>query len=116
MVAAKIINNNQRIPVKIKLHGNNTDHISIPYSSLNIQPFREGWAKADYHCVEYLERGMPEKLNDRIISNYLYSTRMNFAGLKKPQDRANMIAYLRQQADAAAALPTAEEIAAESES
>ena len=41
---------------------------------------------------------------------------MNFAGLKKPKDRANMIAYLRQQADAAAALPTAEEIAAESAS
>jgi len=39
---------------------------------------------------------------------------MNFAGLKKPQDRANMIAYLRQQADAPAALPTDTEIAAES--
>ena len=47
---------------------------------------------------------------------YISGTKMNFAGLKKPQDRANMIAYLRQQADAAAALPTAEEIAAESES
>ena len=39
---------------------------------------------------------------------------MNFAGLKKPQDRANMIAYLRQQADSPAALPTDEQIAAES--
>ena len=47
---------------------------------------------------------------------YISGTKMNFAGLKKPQDRANMIAYLRQQADTAAALPTAEEIAAESES
>ena len=47
---------------------------------------------------------------------YISGTKMNFAGLKKPQDRANMIAYLRQQADAAVALPTAEEIAAESES
>lgn len=45
---------------------------------------------------------------------YISGTKMNFAGLKKPQDRANMIAYLRQQADAAAPLPTAEEIAAES--
>jgi len=47
---------------------------------------------------------------------YISGTKMNFAGLKKPQDRANMIAYLRQQADAEAPLPTAEEIAAESDS
>ena len=46
--------------------------------------------------------------------NYISGTKMNFAGLKKPQDRANMIAYLRQQADAPAALPTDTEIAAES--
>ena len=32
---------------------------------------------------------------------YISGTKMNFAGLKKPQDRANMIAYLRQQADSA---------------
>ncbi|MDB3891878.1 cytochrome c family protein [Alphaproteobacteria bacterium] len=45
---------------------------------------------------------------------YIAGTKMNFVGFKKPQDRANMIAYLRQQADAAAPLPSAEEIAAES--
>ena len=45
---------------------------------------------------------------------YISGTKMNFAGLKKPQDRANMIAYLRQQADAPAALPTDIAIAAES--
>ena len=45
---------------------------------------------------------------------YISGTKMNFAGLKKPQDRANMIAYLRQQADAPAALPSETEIAAES--
>ncbi|MEX0504519.1 cytochrome c family protein [Alphaproteobacteria bacterium LSUCC0719] len=45
---------------------------------------------------------------------YISGTKMNFAGLKKPQDRANMIAYLRQQADSLAALPTDEQIAAES--
>ena len=45
---------------------------------------------------------------------YILGTKMNFAGLKKPQDRANMIAYLRQQADAPAALPSEAEIAAES--
>ena len=47
---------------------------------------------------------------------YISGTKMNFSGLKKAEDRANMIAYLRQQADTAAALPTSEEIAAESES
>ena len=36
-IKAKIVNNNQKIPIKIKLHGNNSDHISIPYSSLNIK-------------------------------------------------------------------------------
>ena len=45
---------------------------------------------------------------------YISGTKMNFAGLKKPQDRANMIAYLRQQADAPAALPTDTEIAVDS--
>ena len=44
---------------------------------------------------------------------YISGTKMNFAGLKKPADRANMIAYLRQQADSQAALPTDAEIAAE---
>jgi cytochrome c len=45
---------------------------------------------------------------------YISGTKMNFTGLKKPQDRANMIVWLRSQADSQAALPTAEEIAAES--
>ena len=44
---------------------------------------------------------------------YIAGTKMNFAGLKKPADRANMIAYLRSLSDAPAALPTAEAIAAE---
>jgi len=44
---------------------------------------------------------------------YIEGTKMNFAGLKKPQDRANIIAWLRQQADSPAALPTAEQIAAD---
>ena len=44
---------------------------------------------------------------------YISGTKMNFIGLKKPTDRANMIAYLRQQASSPAPLPTAEEIAAE---
>ena len=44
---------------------------------------------------------------------YLAGTKMNFAGLKKPQDRANVIAYLRSLADAPVALPSDVDIAAE---
>lgn len=44
---------------------------------------------------------------------YMPGTKMNFVGFKKASDRANMIAWLRQQADAPAALPSAEDIAAE---
>ena len=44
---------------------------------------------------------------------YLAGTKMNFAGLKKPQDRANVIAYLRSMADAPVALPSDADIAAE---
>ena len=46
---------------------------------------------------------------------YIAGTKMNFAGLKKPADRANLIAYLRSQADQPAALPTSDEIAAEAQ-
>ncbi|MGC6517415.1 MAG: c-type cytochrome [Candidatus Puniceispirillaceae bacterium] len=44
---------------------------------------------------------------------YIEGTKMNFAGLKKPKDRANMIAYLRSLSSAPAALPTDAEIASE---
>ncbi len=44
---------------------------------------------------------------------YISGTKMNFAGLKKPQDRADMIAWLRAQGDSQAALPTEAEVAAE---
>ena len=44
---------------------------------------------------------------------YMAGTKMNFIGLKKAKDRTNMIAWLRQQADAPVALPSADEIAAE---
>lgn len=44
---------------------------------------------------------------------YLAGTKMNFAGLKKQQDRANVIAYLRSLADAPVALPSDADIAAE---
>ena len=45
---------------------------------------------------------------------YISGTKMNFAGLKKPEDRANMVAWLRIMADSQAPLPTPEDIAAES--
>ena len=44
---------------------------------------------------------------------YLAGTKMNFAGLKKPRDRANVIAYLRSLADSPVALPSDADIAAE---
>jgi cytochrome c len=44
---------------------------------------------------------------------YISGTKMNFGGLKKPKDRANLIAWMREKADSPAALPTAEDIAAE---
>ena len=46
---------------------------------------------------------------------YMSGTKMNFAGLKKPADRANLIAYLRSQADQPAALPTSDGIATEAQ-
>jgi len=44
---------------------------------------------------------------------YISGTKMNFAGLKKPQDRANLIAWMRDKADSPVALPSADDIAAE---
>jgi cytochrome c len=42
--------------------------------------------------------------------DYMPGTKMNFAGLKKASERADMIAYLRGMADSPAPLPSAEEI------
>mgnify|MGYP001278126676 FL=1 len=44
---------------------------------------------------------------------YISGTKMNFVGLKKPEDRANLIAWMRGKADSPAALPSADDIAAE---
>lgn len=44
---------------------------------------------------------------------FIGDTKMNFAGIKKPEDRAALIAWLRQQADAPAGLPSEGDIAAE---
>ena len=45
--------------------------------------------------------------------DFVPGTKMSFAGLKKVNDRAAVIAYLRTLADTPAALPTPEEIAEE---
>ncbi|WP_323797641.1 cytochrome c family protein [Nisaea sp.] len=44
--------------------------------------------------------------------DYAPGTKMNFAGIKKTEDRAHLVAYLRSMADTPAALPTVEEIQA----
>lgn len=44
---------------------------------------------------------------------FIPGTKMNFAGIKKAKDRAAFIAWLRNQADSPAPLPSAAEIAAE---
>jgi len=44
---------------------------------------------------------------------YASGTKMNFIGIKKPEDRVAVIAYLRTLADVPAALPDAGRIAAE---
>ncbi len=48
--------------------------------------------------------------------DYVPGTKMNFAGLKSPQDRADLVAYMRSLSPSPIALPTAEEIAAETAS
>ncbi len=44
---------------------------------------------------------------------YAKNTKMSFAGLKKGEDRAALLAWLRLQSDSPKALPTAGEIATE---
>lgn len=44
---------------------------------------------------------------------YAKNTKMSYAGLKKPEDRAALLAWLRNQADSPKALPSDAEIAAE---
>lgn len=46
-------------------------------------------------------------------SSVVPGTKMTFPGLKKPQDRADLIAFLRTQMDSPAALPSEADIAAE---
>ena len=45
--------------------------------------------------------------------DYIQGTKMSYAGLKKPEERAAVIAYLRSLSDNPAPLPSAADIAAE---
>jgi hypothetical protein len=71
--------------------------LSIPYHLFDIKPFREGWAKADYHCVEYLELGMREKLNElypgqkTIPTEYLYGLTSNRWFMKEFRGKIGLI-------------------------
>jgi len=71
--------------------------LSVPYNQFDITPFREGWSKADYHCVEYLEKGMPEKLNElypgqkTIPTEYLYGLTSNRWFLKTFKGKIGLI-------------------------
>lgn len=45
--------------------------------------------------------------------SFVAGTKMNFIGIKKPEDRAALIAWLRTQSDSPAGLPSEAEVAAE---
>jgi len=57
--------------------------LSKSYDTFDITPFTNGWLKSDYHCVECLEIGLPEKLNElypnlkTIPTEYLYGLTCN---------------------------------------
>ena len=71
--------------------------LSIPYDRFDITPFREGWAKADYHCVEYLEDEMISKLHElypkqaTIPTEFLYGLTMNKWFLKTFKGKIGLI-------------------------
>lgn len=71
--------------------------LSIPYEHFDIIPYREGWAKADYHCVEYLEHGNPQKLNElypgqpTIATEFIYGLLMNKWFLKTFNGKIGLI-------------------------
>ena len=73
------------------------------WSILGANPGKNGDFKYSSAMAAYGETGEPwsfESLNKFILKpkNYLKGTSMGFAGLSKPEDRANLFAYLNQQA------------------
>jgi len=57
--------------------------LTINYNDFDIKPFIEGWKKADYHCVEYLEKNNRNMLHElfpdqkTIPTEYLYGLTSN---------------------------------------
>jgi len=85
----------KKIPIGSAKPGNRA--LSIGYKNFNIQPYREGWLKNDYHCVEYLECGNKDKLNElfpnlnTIPTEFLYGLTMNKWFLKTFQNKISLI-------------------------
>lgn len=82
--------------------GGPKDHIAgYAYSGALLEVGGSVWTYAEMNKFLYKPKA------------YAKGTKMSYAGLKKPDDRAALIAWLRTQADAPKALPSAGEIAAE---
>ncbi|WP_018235270.1 cytochrome c family protein [Ensifer sp. BR816] len=78
-------------------------HEGFAYSA-GMKTFAEGGKVVwDYDHLSYFLEA-PKK--------HVPGTAMGFAGLKKPDERANLIAWLREKADSPAPLPTADAAAA----
>lgn len=79
-------------------------HEGFSYSAAMTEFAHGGEVKWDY---EHLNRFIAEP------KKYIKGTAMGFAGLKKVDDRANLVAYMREQADTPAPMPEAAAPAAE---
>ena len=75
--------------------GNKTGHIEGFSYSQGMLALNKNWGYEELNQFLYSPKG------------YVTGTKMTFAGLKKLQERANLIAWLRLQSDAPLALPTA---------
>ena len=75
----------------------------------------EGFAYSDAMTALKDKRWDYAALNEFLFNpkKAVNGTKMVFAGIKKPQDRANVIAYLRSLADSPVALPSDSDIKAE---
>lgn len=82
--------------------GGPKDHIAgFAYSGALLEVGGTTWTYAEMNKFLYKPKA------------YAKATKMSYAGLKKPEDRAALIAWLRAQADAPKALPSDGEIKAE---
>jgi len=82
--------------------GGPKDHAAgFAYSGALLEVGGKSWTYAELNKFLYKPKA------------YAKNTKMSFAGLKKPEDRAALIAWLRTQADSPKALPSDGEIKAE---